>query len=43
MPEPSTEVIPEPSAKDIPEPSTVLGLIAMGGLVTATKRKVQIH
>ncbi|WP_371357577.1 PEP-CTERM sorting domain-containing protein, partial [Hydrocoleum sp. CS-953] len=26
-------------AEDVPEPSTVLGLVAIGGLVAATKRK----
>ncbi|NET46280.1 NF038130 family PEP-CTERM protein [Okeania sp. SIO2B3] len=36
----SQEVL-ESSPEDIPEPSTVLGLIAIGGLVAATKRKVQ--
>ena len=36
----SQEVV-ESSPEDIPEPSTVLGLIAIGGLVAATKRKVQ--
>ncbi len=37
----TSEEVSEPSAEDIPEPSTVLGLVALGGLVAATKRKVE--
>ncbi|NEP81889.1 MAG: PEP-CTERM sorting domain-containing protein, partial [Okeania sp. SIO3B3] len=41
VPETSTQDVSDYSPEDIPEPSTVLGLIAIGGLVAATKRKLQ--
>ncbi len=37
----TSEEVPELPIEDVPEPSTVLSLIAIGGLVAATKRKVQ--